>query len=128
MKHEFVEFIPENLQDNVIYISIPYCTAAHKCACGCGNEVITPLSPTDWQLTFDGESITLFPSIGNSSFDCRSHYWITNSRIDWSYELSESEIRNTRIGDKLNKAKYYADNAPSDSRVDVREESTHPTR
>jgi hypothetical protein len=118
MTHEFVEFIPDQLQEGVIYVSIPYGTVAHKCACGCGNEVITPLSPTDWKLTFDGESITLFPSIGNWNFDCRSHYWITNNDIEWSYQLSESEIREGRTLDKLNKTKYYRENTPTDLRVD----------
>ena len=105
------------MQEGVICISIPYATVVHKCACGCGNEVITPLSPTDWKLTFDGESVTLFPSIGNWTFDCRSHYWITNNRIEWSYQLSESEIRDRRIVDKLNKTKYYEDHIASEPRV-----------
>lgn len=121
MTHEFVEFIPDKLQEGVLYVSIPYCIMAHKCACGCGNEVITPLSPTDWKLTFDGESITLFPSIGNWNFDCRSHYWITNNEIKWSYQLSASEIREGRNLDKLNKRKYYGENSPRDSRVDTPE-------
>ena len=76
LRHEFVEFIPDKLADGVVYVSIPYATVAHKCCCGCGMEVVTPLSPTDWELIFDGESISLDPSIGNWSFDCKSHYWI----------------------------------------------------
>jgi len=128
MKHEFLEFIPDKLQEGVIYISIPYATVAHKCACGCGNEVITPLSPTDWKLTFDGESVTLFPSIGNWSFDCRSHYWITNNRIEWSYQLSESEIRDGRILDKLNKTTYYQDHIASEPRVVANEGTSKGTQ
>ena len=53
LRHEFVEFIPDKLVDGVIYVSIPYATVAHKCCCGCGMEVVTPLSPTDWELIFD---------------------------------------------------------------------------
>ena len=127
MTHEFVEFIPDKLQEGVLYVSIPYCTAAHKCACGCGNEVITPLSPSDWKLTFDGESITLFPSIGNWNFDCRSHYWIRKNEIKWSYQLSPSEIREGRIVDKLNKTTYYRENTPADSPVDT-PENARPTQ
>ena len=65
MQHKFVEFIPDELENGVLYVSVTYATAIHECCCGCGNEVVTPLAPNDWQLTFDGESITLFPSIGN---------------------------------------------------------------
>jgi len=83
MKHKFVENIPDNLEDSIIYISLVYGTVVHKCCCGCGNEVVTPLSPKDWKLLFDGESISLFPSIGNWSFDCRSHYWIKDNKVVW---------------------------------------------
>jgi hypothetical protein len=81
MIHKFVEFFPNDLEDDVIYVSFTYATVNHKCRCGCGNEVVTPLSPTDWKLTFDGVSITLYPSIGNWNFDCRSHYWIKTRRL-----------------------------------------------
>ena len=50
--HRFVEFIPDQIEEGILYISIEYCTAIHKCICGCGNEVVTPLSPTDWELEF----------------------------------------------------------------------------
>jgi len=79
--HRFVEFIPDELEDGILYISLKYCTAIHKCVCGCGNEVVTPISPTDWLLSFDGKTISLYPSIGNWNFKCRSHYWITNNEI-----------------------------------------------
>lgn len=83
MKHQFVEFIPDELEDGILYVSITYATVLHKCGCGCGNEVVTPLSPMDWQLTFNGETISLFPSIGNWSFPCRSHYWIRKNEVVW---------------------------------------------
>jgi len=44
--HEFVEHLPHELEEGRIYVSILFATAAHKCCCGCGNEVVTPLSPT----------------------------------------------------------------------------------
>jgi hypothetical protein len=47
-----------------------------KCCCGCGHEVVTPFSPTDWKLTFDCVSVSLYPSIGNWSPPCRAHYFI----------------------------------------------------
>jgi len=36
LKPEFVEYIPNMLEIGVLYISIPYQTASHLCACGCG--------------------------------------------------------------------------------------------
>ena len=50
---EFVQAIPEKLEDGTLYVSMDYATVVHKCCCGCGREVVTPLSPTDWKLTFD---------------------------------------------------------------------------
>ncbi len=40
LKHEFVEFIPDELKGDTIYVSIPYATVVHKCCCGCGTEVV----------------------------------------------------------------------------------------
>lgn len=61
LKHKFVEYIPNELTDGMIYVSMEFATAAHKCCCGCGHEVITPFTPTDWKLIYDGQSITLTP-------------------------------------------------------------------
>jgi len=36
---EFVESVPPELEDGVIYISMIYGTAIHKCCCGCGEKV-----------------------------------------------------------------------------------------
>ncbi len=97
--HEFVEFIPNVIQDRTLYISIKYCTAIHKCICGCGNEVVTPLSPTDWELTFNGKTISLSPSIGNWSFECKSHYFITRSKIVYARNWKDWEIEDGRKAD-----------------------------
>ena len=66
--HQFVHHIPEHLVDGVLYVSVDFATVLHRCCCGCGNEVVAPLSPSDWSMTFDGESISLCPSIGNRKF------------------------------------------------------------
>ena len=107
LTHEFVEYISEQLRDKTIYVSMAYATVAHKCCCGCGNEVVTPLSPTDWKLTFDGESISLHPSIGNWSFPCQSHYWIKHNRVKWSLRWSQEEIRDGRVHDSFAKRMHY---------------------
>lgn len=107
LSHEFVEYIPERLQDNVLYISIPYATAAHLCCCGCGEEVVTPLSPTDWQLRFDGRSVSLEPSVGNWNFACQSHYWIVEDRVQWAPRWSRDKIEAGRERDRLRKKAYF---------------------
>ncbi len=112
IEHRFVEFIPENIEDNVLYISTDYCTTVHKCACGCGNEVVTPLTRTDWKFTFNGESITLHPSIGNWSFKCQSHYWIKENRVVWADGWSQKDIEAGRRNDLQIKADYYSKNKP----------------
>ena len=63
LDHTFVEEIPQLLEPATCYVSIRYATAAHLCPCRCGHEVNTPISPTDWALTFDGETVSLHPSI-----------------------------------------------------------------
>ncbi|GAB1360168.1 hypothetical protein M2138_002033 [Dysgonomonadaceae bacterium PH5-43] len=107
MQHRFVEIIPDTIEDGVLYISLKYCTAIHKCVCGCGNEVVTPISPTDWKLIFDGKTVSLSPSIGNWSFNCQSHYWIKRNEIVYAREWDKEEIQFGRTNDKKRKAKYY---------------------
>jgi Family of unknown function (DUF6527) len=107
LTHEFVEFIPDDLKEGTIYVSIRFATASHKCCCGCGNKVVTPLRPTDWKLIFDGKTISLHPSIGNWSFECRSHYWIRNNRVRWSAHWSKDEIDAGRTHDRVAKGRYF---------------------
>lgn len=75
--------------------------------CGCGNYVITPITPTDWHLTFDGESISLHPSIGNRSFPCQSHYWIRHNRVQWARRWTRREIESGRAQDERAKQEYF---------------------
>ncbi len=107
MRVEFVRHIPEALAAGTIYVSVDFATVVHRCCCGCGNQVVTPLSPTDWTLTFDGESISLDPSIGNWSFPCRSHYWIRRSRVRWARDWSEEQIEAARRLDRQEKQAYF---------------------
>ena len=107
IRHEFVEYIPTDVKAGTLYISIQYSTAVHKCCCGCGNEVVTPLSPTDWKLIFNGETVSLAPSIGNWSFDCKSHYLIEDSNVRWAPRWSGQEIEDGRARDREAKRRYF---------------------
>jgi hypothetical protein len=107
IRHKFVKFIPDRIDEGVLYISVAYATATHRCACGCGEIVVTPIKPTDWSLAWNGESVSLYPSIGNWSLPCRSHYWIRESRIIWAGTWSRERIEAGRKADSRAKARFY---------------------
>ncbi|MEX2170735.1 MAG: DUF6527 family protein [Pirellulales bacterium] len=107
LEHRFFEHIPEQLEPGVLYISMEYGTAAHLCCCGCGAEVITPFTPTDWKMTFDGETVSLRPSVGNWSLPCRSHYVIERGRVTESMPWSDKQVAAERRRDKAVKDQYY---------------------
>lgn len=82
---QYVEFMPNILQEGVIYISERFRLAIHLCACGCGKKTVTPLGSDDWTLIDNNGSITLKPSIGNFKGESpyHAHYYITDNRIEW---------------------------------------------
>lgn len=107
LTHQFVEFIPDKLEEATVYVSTAYATAVHLCCCGCQREIVTPISPTGWTLSFDGESISLDPSIGNWSLPCKSHYWIRNNRVRWAKEWSRAEIDAGRARERVARDRYF---------------------
>ncbi|MBZ5615716.1 MAG: hypothetical protein LAO23_17050 [Acidobacteriia bacterium] len=107
LSHKFVKSVPERLEDGVVYVSVDYSTVIHKCCCGCGNQVVTPLSPTGWKLTFDGDTISIYPSIGNWSFACQSHYWITNNQVKWAPRWTKKQIERGRRNEGKSTEAFY---------------------
>ena len=96
--YEFVEFIPKDIEDGKLYISIPYKVMKHKCACGCGEDVVLPIdSISGWELTFNGDSISVEPSIGNWDLKCQSHYYIKKNRtvevLSWGKKHKKKKIK-----------------------------------
>lgn len=108
LRHEFVRYVPEKLEEGVLYVSVEFATAMHKCFCGCGAEVATPLAPTQWKLIFDGETVSLDPSVGNWSYECKSHYWIDRNRVIWARRWSENEIERVRERERREKEAYFS--------------------
>ena len=106
--HQFVDTIPEKIEERMLYISIDFAIIIHKCCCGCGQKVVTPLSPTDWKFIYDGDSISLLPSIGNWSFPCQSHYWISENTVKWASKWTPEQIESGRSNDRRAKRDYYA--------------------
>lgn len=103
---EFVEFIPDIIEDGRVYISQRYSTAVHSCCCGCGLEVITPLNTAQWRLEKTENSVSLYPSIGNWNFPCKSHYWIIDGKVQWSYAMSAQQISEIQKRDRLDIEEY----------------------
>lgn len=104
MQVEFVETIPrpEVVADGRLYISLKYNMTMHRCASGCGQLVPLPLSPADWSFSYDGENVSLRPSVGNGLLKCRSHYLIKNGEIVWLSEISAEEtLRQQQIDMEL---------------------------
>lgn len=107
LKHQFVEEIPDEMESGELYITLSFDTMAHLCACGCGQEIVTPISPTDWSFTYNGRAISIHPSIGNWSHACRSHYVVRSGRIVWAGDWSEEQVEAGRARDRIAKARQF---------------------
>ncbi|MGZ4755367.1 MAG: DUF6527 family protein [Acidimicrobiia bacterium] len=92
LEHAFVETIPDRLDAGVLYVSMEFRTTMHLCACGCGNPVVLPLRPAAWSLSYNGESISMCPSVGNWSFPCQAHYWIRDGNVVWARRWSAAQV------------------------------------
>jgi hypothetical protein len=97
---EFVQYMPDSINQGVLYVSMQYSLVIHLCACGCGEKVATPLSPDDWNLLFDGETVSLYPSIGNWDFPCESHYWIRRNKVITAGKRYKEEVSSWKSKDK----------------------------
>ncbi len=96
---KFVELIPANseeLMQGIIYICAKHKTVVHRCPCGCGGLSEFVLSPTRFRMTYDGDSVTFSPSVGNPHLGCRSHYWIRGNQIEWCLPMQDWEISHAR--------------------------------
>ena len=98
---QFVEFIPERPEPGVLYISKRYSTALHLCVCGCGSEEVTPLNPAKWRIKEVADKVSLYPSVGNWSLPCQSHYWIQENSIHWAEAMSPELIAMVKERDRL---------------------------
>ncbi len=106
LRPEFVDFIPDQLESGVLYISRRYSTASHLCCCGCGREVVTPLNPAKWRATENAGKVSLTPSVGNWSFPCRSHYWISANRVQWAPAMAPEVIQAVQAHDRRDAVNY----------------------
>ena len=95
--------IPSNLDDGIMYICLNCNVIVHKCACGCGEKTVTPIDRNyGWIMKYDGQTVTLRPSIGNFSIPCNSHYYITENRVEW-IEKYQNQKRRKKIFEVIKK-------------------------
>ena len=101
LKPSFVEFIPDHVEDGMLYISERFRTCSHNCCCGCGEEVVLPLSPTEWQLSRDGDAVSIWPSVGNWDYACKSHYVIRWNQVRWAGAMTAHQIKRVKQRDEV---------------------------
>ncbi len=108
LRPQYVEFIPKELDSDVLYISNRFQTVSHLCCCGCGTKIVTPLRGLEYTLTTSGDRVSLSPSIGNWSHPCQSHYWIKDSAVIEAAPMSKADILAGRAYDDELRADYFA--------------------
>lgn len=100
-------YIPKELSDGILYVSLEYKVAVHRCACGCGSKVTTPLGPAEWSFDEHDGLPSLWPSIGNWQLPCRSHYVIRHGNVQWAGQWSEEKILAGRQHEQARREAYY---------------------
>jgi hypothetical protein len=109
LRPEYVEHLPEQLEQGVLYICEAFDATAHKCCCGCGEDVYNKLGPARWRLIkLPDASVTLYPSIGNWNYPCRSHYWIRSNRVIDAGWMSARAITAAQRDDRRERDRYLA--------------------
>ena len=95
LKCKFVDTIPVQKDEGILYVSYKHDTTTHLCPCGCKNIVPLPISHEGndfpgsnydlhrWEFTHLDKIPTIRPSINSVSFECKSHYFITQGKIIW---------------------------------------------
>jgi len=107
LRHRFVDLIPDDPEPGILYVSMEYATAAHRCCCGCGEEVVTPFNPAQWQMSFDGDAVSLHPSVGNWNLRCRSHYIVSGGRVIEAPTWTKEQVEAGRRRDTNARADYF---------------------
>lgn len=106
LEPKFVELMPKVFESGILYISTTYLLMLHLCACGCGEKVVLPIHPMQWHFTYNGDDVTVHPSIGNIGTTCNSHYWVINGDVEWSTDISAAEAARRRIRDQQEVSRY----------------------
>lgn len=95
---QYMSTLPEELRENTVYVVGEngfqwYC--AMSCPCGCGATIHLNLRDDGdvcWRLRSEWSGATLSPSV-RRIVGCRSHFFLTNSRILWCQEYAHDDAK-----------------------------------
>lgn len=79
----FIDRMPIELQEGVLYMAPHFETAMYKCMCGCGKIITTPLTKTlnlPYTWLFDGKNASLYPYYNDK---CHSKYSLSHGIVEW---------------------------------------------
>lgn len=86
LKPIYVKFPPkiDSMREGELYIlATEMPSSIHLCPCGCGNIVVLPHDKNGWKLADKDGKVTIRPSVGSFNLPCKSHYYITDNKIEW---------------------------------------------
>lgn len=86
LKPIYVKFPPkiDSMREGELYIlATETPSSIHLCPCGCKNIVVLPHDKDGWKLTDKNGKITMRPSVGSFNLPCKSHYYITDNKVEW---------------------------------------------
>ena len=64
------------------------------------------MNEAQWRVIKHDSTVSLWPSVGNWKYACRSHYWITESHIVIAPPMANSEITAVKQRDRRDKEVY----------------------
>lgn len=82
---EFLKYIPNDIDDSKLYISLEFGCAIFMCPCGCGHKAVLSLRPfweDAWDIEINEDKVSFSPSI--LSGVCKSHFYIKNNKVEWA--------------------------------------------
>jgi hypothetical protein len=84
---------------------------------------VTPLSPAQWRITFNGEAVSLYPSVGNWNLPCRSHYILKDGEVLEANIWTDEQVAYGQARDKRERETYYNSQIPRSTKApsDVQE-------
>ena len=89
-KYLAVEKTPKQLEPGIVYHNPDFELAALLCACGCGHRV-NLMVPDGHRVTSIRGLADITPSIAVCDGHCKSHFFITNGRVEWLPAFSEAQ-------------------------------------
>jgi hypothetical protein len=87
--YEQADPIPKLMKPGVVYHDTEFELAELLCPCGCGHR-ITLLVPDGHQISVDGTTPSVSPSIAVCDAPCGSHFFIREGEVDWLAAFSPS--------------------------------------